>query len=705
MDKSGAVDIDGTRREKGEPIAFDTESAESSIEIIDRIERHRYSLYCPTQVTPDPVDTDVFLFPVDRGITVTTEEIRLPTVVPIHVRNAAGDLVGEAEHFTYEEFSDDDYHIELNTPLKIYLQVSGSVEVGADATETYLRFGGEEAVAIGARSNHSQPAATITTTSDPQDLMAAISQFGSALKTTSPERSYPNLRGHPPVVELGDQLSIPSGLQTPETGVQIEIPPEYECIYAVAPLAYYLGGRVTQSSEPRIVTESGFEHSLDSSRGFEAEVERVLKQVFFLDCVTRTEGFYNVDLFERNEIGPHVDIDFASLYEQSLSEQLERYLDVPYRVVEEYVPEWKLTTHLSPTPENVDTLSYIVDDLAIVRSPEMSPVSQSEVASASISEFMRGEAFTRSTSSSSGSMTYLQPENADSLVQTWIGDGIPVGAGKATAEALRNRLDRTPVEGDIDITVVCNDEEMREECTAVDDGYGSRDELPFDITLHHDLSKEELRELLVSRADFFHYIGHIDEDGFDCSDGKLDAATLETVNVDAFLLNACQSYEQGLHLVEAGSIGGIVTLSDVINSGAVRIGRATARLLNRGFPLQAALEIAKGESIVGGQYIVVGDGSLPIAQAESGIPNVCEIEPDGERYQAEIRTYPTTQNDLGSVVIPYIQDNDQYFLGSGTLQTFTLSQEELLQYLHLEDIPVRIDGSLRWSRDLSRDDV
>jgi len=705
MDESGVVYIDENRRKKGEPIAFSTESAESSIEIIDRIERHRYSLYCPSRITPEPVDTDAFLFPVDRGITVRTGEFRLPTVVPIHVRNAAGDLVGEADHFTYEEFPDDDYHIELNTPLKIYLQVSGSVEVGADATETYLRFGGEAEVALGARSNHSQPAATITTTSDPQDLMAAISQFGSALKTTSPERSYPNLRGHPPVIELGDHLSIPSGLQTPETGVQIEIPPEYEYIYAVAPLAYYLGGRVTPGSDPRIVTDSGFERALDSDRGFESEVERVLKQVFFLDCVTRTEGFYDVDLFERNEIEPHVDIDFASLYEKSLSEQLERYLDVPYRVVEEYVPEWKLTAHLSPTAENVDILSYIVDDLAIVRSPKMSPLSQSEMASTSISEFMRDEAFTRSTSPSSGSTTYLQPENTDSLVQTWIGDGIPVGAGKATAEALRNRLNRTPAEGDIDITVVCNDEEMREECIAVDNGYGSREELPFDITLHHGLSKAELRELLVSRTDFFHYIGHIDEEGFDCSDGKLDAATLETVNVDAFLLNACQSYEQGLQLVEAGSIGGIVTLSDVVNSGAVRIGRATARLLNRGFPLQAALEIAKGESIVGGKYIVVGDGSLPIAQAESGIPNVCEIDSAGDQYRAAIRTYPTTQNDLGSVVIPYIQDNDQYFLGSGTVKTFTLSREELMQYLHLEDIPVKIDGSLRWSRNLSRDDV
>lgn len=705
MSKSRGTGTDDVHRSTGEPIAFGTESADSSLEIIDRIERYRYSLYSPAQLTPEPVDPNRFLFPVDAGVTVRTAEIRLPTVVPVQIRSADGELVGEAEHFTYEQFPDGDYHVELNTPIKLYLHVSGAIEVGADATQTYLRFDGRTDVAIGARSNHSQPAATITATSDPVDLMAAISQFGSALKTTTPERSYPNLRGHPPIVELGDRLSIPNGIEPPETGIRIEIPAEYRHVYVTAPLAYYLGATVTQGSDPKIVTETGFEYDLDTVRGFEAEVERVLRQVFFLDCVTRTEGFYQVELYERNAVEPHVAFDFADLYNRSLPEQLERYLDVPYHVVAEHVPEWKLTTHVAPTPENVETLSYVVDDLAIVRSPDVPPSSTSETGEDAVSGFMRGETATRGTSPSSEGQAYLQLENAESLVQTWIGDGIPIRAGKATAEAFRNRLERTPTEGDIDITVVCNDEGMREECTAIDDGYGSRDELPFDITLRHDLSKAELRDLLVSRTDFFHYIGHIDDDGFDCSDGKLDAANLETVNVDAFLLNACESYEQGLHLIEAGSIGGIVTLSDVINSGAVRIGRATARLLNRGFPLQAALEIAKGESLVGGQYIVVGDGSLPIAQAESGIPNVCEIEPDGERYTTEIRTFPTTQYDLGSVVIPYIEDNDQYFLNSGTVRTFDLTRRELSQYLHLEDIPVVIDHSLSWSNDLSVDDV
>ena len=36
----------------------------------------------------------------------------------------------------------------------------------------------------------------------------ALSTLSSALKTTSVERSYPTLRGHPPALELGDALDV-----------------------------------------------------------------------------------------------------------------------------------------------------------------------------------------------------------------------------------------------------------------------------------------------------------------------------------------------------------------------------------------------------------------------------------------------------------------------------------------------------------------
>jgi len=689
-------------------LSFEADPDGTGVTVVDSIERHRYAVETSTSVAPAPVDPDEFLFPADAGVSITTDALTLPTVVPVYVRDQTGDMLAEAEHFACETFDEGVYSVELCAPVKLYLRVSSSLGVASDTERTRLEFGGETEVLLGARSHHETPAASVTTTTDPRDVMSAVSAFGSALKTTSCERSYPSLRGHPPTVELGDALEIPDSLTVPDTGIEIEIPPTYRAVYVAAPLAYYLGATLVEGEQSRIVTETGFEHRLDADRGFEREVERVLKQTFFLDCVTRTEGYYQVDLHERRAIEPTVDLDFAALYDQSPAEQLESYLSVPFAVLDAEIPEWKLTSHVEPVARSVETLPFVVEDLAVVHTPRETMPAEATEQAAAVGDFFRTEAasetaeFTRGTSQTTpADEPFVQPEAADSLEQTWVGGGTPIGASKATTEAFRNRLGRTPTEDDIEITVVCNDPKMNDERDAVDAGYGSREALPFDVTVYHDLTAAELREVLTDRTDFLHYIGHIDDDGFECADGKFDATTLESVDVGAFLLNACQSYAQGMELLKAGSIGGVVTLSDVVNGGAVRIGRTMARLLNAGFPLRAALNVARGESVVGGKYIVVGDGGLSIAQPESGTPNLCEIERDGDEFTIQIETYPTDQYAMGTLVMPYIERNDVHFLSSGTSEAFSLDADELDRFLSLEEVPVRVDGELRWSTELA----
>jgi len=702
MNRLGSEKTTYSGDDRARSLSFAPATDGLGVTIIDAIERHQYTVSTPTPVSPTPVDVENFLFPADAGIAFTTETITLPTVVAVYIRDAeTGEMLGEAEHFAYQEFPDGEYSVELCAPIKLYLRVSGSLTVTADAAQTSIKFGGETKVLFGGRSHHEHPAATITTPADPHAMMQAVSMFGSALKTTSCERSYPTLRGHPPTIELGDELHIPEALDAPDTGIRIELPAERAAVYVAAPLAYYLGATLVEGETPRIVTDTGFEHRLDTARGFEAEVERVLKQTFFLDCLTRTEGYYQVDLHERQTLESQIDLDFAALYDQPLQEQLEAYLAVPFTAVEDQLPEWKLTTHVELTPTSVETLPFVVNDLAVVQTPQqITPIAESEPQLTAVDDFLRTEQdeFTRSAGTTSTTPeSYVQPESSSSLEQTWVGEQTPIGASKATAEAFQNRLDRTPTTGDIDITVVCNDAEMSEERDIVNEVYGSREDLPFTVTVKHGLMTDELRQILTSDTDFLHYIGHIDDDGFDCADGMFDAKTLETVDVDAFLLNACQSYTQGMHLLESGSIGGVVTLSDVINSGAVRIGRTMARLLNTGFPLRAALKIAQEESIIGGKYIVIGDGGTAITLPENGTPNLCEIESRGERFLVEYKTYPTTQRGMGSLVIPIMEGNDSHFLSSGSLDTFEMSKPELAQFLSLENIPVKIDGQLYWS--------
>jgi hypothetical protein len=708
----------GNRTETGRSPATPNEHLQLSIEadgdgaglaITDPIERHRIRLSTPTPVSATPADPTDFWFPADAAVRIRTDRIDLRSVVSVCVRDDDGRMLAQTEHFAAESFDRGTYSVELFTPIKVYLRVSAPLAVYSDAERTTIEFGEETTVLVGARSHHKRPAARITAPDDPRSIMEAMSYLGSALKTTTVERSYPTLRGHPPVIERGETLEIPDGLETPDSGITVELPAEYGYLYVAASLVYYLGATVREGPIPRIVTEGGFEHRLDSYRGFEGEVERVLKQAFFLDCVTRTEGYYEVDLHERRAVEAELDLDFADLYDRSLAEQLEAYLDVPYEAVEAHVPEWKLTAHVTPTAENLELLPFVANDLAVVRTPRSRPAASSTVQASAVDEFLRasrpdgapavGDDFTRSVSSagSTPKREYVQPEAADSLEQAWFGDGTPVGASKGSIQAYRNRLNREPNEGDIGITVVCNDTRMAAERDVVEAVYGSREELPFEVRMHYDLTVEELRDVLAVETDFLHYIGHIDGDGFQCADGALDVAAVDEVGTDAFLLNACQSYEQGSQLIDAGAIAGIVTLNDVVNSGAVKIGSTLAHLMNRGFPITSALELARDGSVIGNDYIVVGDGGLAIAKSQGGLANVGAISRAGESFEFEFRTFLTSEVGMGTLVIPHLPDVSTHYLGSGTVDTFALTQAELEDFLSIEDIPVLIDGTLRWS--------
>jgi hypothetical protein len=212
------------------------------------------------------------------------------------------------------------------------------------------------------------------------------------------------------------------------------------------------------------------------------------------------------------------------------------------------------------------------------------------------------------------------------------------------------------------------------------------------------LTVRQLRAVLTSDVDFLHYVGHIDERGFECADGRLDAEDLAPVGVDAFLLNACSSYDQGMALIEGGGIGGVVTIADVIDSEAVEFGRTMARLLNQGFPLRAALDVAGDRSLIGSQYLVVGDGNCSIAQPDGNVATVLEIETHGDGFTITNVTYPTENVGLGSITT--FVGEEKHYLHSGELDTHDVDEESLQRILREEDLPVIFDGEFYWNEEI-----
>ncbi|RLM76430.1 caspase family protein [Halorubrum sp. Atlit-26R] len=728
-----SIDIDPLREADG-------------ITVTDHIENTQFEVYTDRPVDPRRRPQSDHYFPVDASVAVETGSIEIPRVAVVETRAGDGELLTHGDCYA---MPDGTYHVGINpAPTKLYLTFDSGFSVSTTDRTTRIDLDTPGAVGLGFRSLHQTPAGTITTPTDPESLMDAVSLLGSALQTTSPERSFPTLRGHPPLIEPGDEFRVPERVEPIDSGVRIVVPPEYRYLYPVVSLAYYFAADLVPGDAPRIEGD-GWTYPLEP--GFEERTAQVLRQSFHMDCLARTEGFYPVDLHERETTD--LDLDWERLYDLPLAERLGEYLDVPFGDVEAELPQWTLTTDVRPDPENVEMLPFVAGELSIVRSPEtVTPVdddggvgvgffggadrspsaaTRREVPVGGVApdgggslggvlgddEFVRGGASagaanpgatrgadaTENRGAVPAQTDFVRPEPVDTVEHAWVGDGVPLDANKATLDAYHRRLEAGQVEQSrISVLVVCNDDQMREEGN-VADLYGLRDMVQFDIEVRHDLTREEMREVLESDVDFLHYIGHVDDRGMQCAEEYLDLTDEDLeIGVSAFLLNACQSYQQGEALVHRGSRGGIVTLSDVANSPATKLGRIIARLMNSGFNLRTALHVAKRELITGHQYIVVGDGGTTICQSRSGSAVVINLKRESsEEWRVSADMLPNGPYGNGTLTTLNLATDDSNHYIPVKLDYEAVSTEELSKFLDLETAPVFKSDQLVWSDELN----
>ena len=698
---------------------------DSGIRIFDPVESARFTLFTSGPVDPAPADPDdFFCFPMDVAVRFRTDGLIVPKLLTVHLRTADGEFVSTFDPSQDGELVESgQLTLQLSTaPMTIYLKTDADVTIRRHEQSVILSFGEVVPVELGVRSFHDSPEATIRVPPDPESVMTALSYFGSALQTLSPERSFGTLRGHPPALERGESLAIPDGLDRPDSPVTIEVPPRWEYVYPVAPLAFYLGATVDPGSDPRLSC-GDLIRPLAGDDGFQATVHDLFQHVFFLDCVTRTEGFYQVELHERAELERVLDdpLDFAALYDAPLGERLRRYLDLPVDRVRAIRPTWHLCTDVAPEAEFVESLPAVVNELPLVRCPytETAPPGARarderldsraiRAAADDIDDFVR-----QPEDDPANAPDRPLPEDAftppavPAIEHEWLGPGIPLGANKATPETYRRRQDRPPADAEeIAIDVVCNDPPMDAE-RVVEHFYGLRDLVAFDVTVHDGLTREELADVLASSTDLLHYIGHVDRRGLNCHDGPLDARTLSEVNCRAFLLNACTSYNQGQALIDAGSHGGVVTLTDVGNDIATEAGRTIARLLNAGFTLRSALSITHEHLPTGHQYVVVGDGSVQLVDNESGIPHKIVLRgasDSNEEFEFDYHAYPAASCDMGAFISNIGADESSY-LPFEIVNTFYQSTSELAEFLQYEIVPVEIEEDLVWSDEVELDDL
>jgi len=667
--------------------------------------------------------------PLDETIAGYATELRLP---PALVK--ATSLTSEE---TYKHGGDaealgldaDEFLLNISLNIKTYIRFSGPAVISKteDYTELHVSFPEQTLVTFGFRSHHEAPVDTITVPPTPEGVATAVTYSSSSHKTTGADRSYPTLRGHPPRIEFDGRTEIPDHVREEQfdTNIELAVPDSFEYVFVAAPLVYYLQAEMTVEDRRSPVLrapDAGVEYRFTPLPGFQHEVVRLLRRVFFLDCLVRNAGPYSWDLAE-TPLLETIGIDAEETYEATPGEQLATYLDAPYERIDDELPEWHLAMHVEPVPDNATSLPYFFNNLGLIYLPESTDLEKDELLNKSIDDFYRAGCETPSEGpgispemsppKAAAGLTREGPGPVESVdrrdpvlhegrVNGWLADGVPIDVFKAVPESYKNRfkyLDKGS--GDIDVTVVLNDEKMADEHQTVAEIYEERaEQLPIEVTVHENLSKSELAGVLESPHDFVHYIGHCEEDGLRCQNGNLSVSTIEETNVQTFFLNACGSYYEGHELVEKGSVAGAVTFTKVLNKQAAKVGVAFARLLINGFNIDLALRFARRRIMMGKDYAVVGDGTHVLTQADNRLPVLLTVE-EGEDGAFEMTHTNMSAETNGTICQVYHTKYDEYHL-QGVEVTLEFSRAELLEFLDRAKAPAIYDGELYWSEELRK---
>lgn len=223
------------------------------------------------------------------------------------------------------------------------------------------------------------------------------------------------------------------------------------------------------------------------------------------------------------------------------------------------------------------------------------------------------------------------------------------------------------------------------------------------VRVSHSLSTGELRDAIYEETDFLHFVGHVTDSGMVCPDGALDTRTLAGTDVNAFFLNGCRSYDQGRALLTAGSVGGIVTVDDVPDDDAGRVGTAVSLLLDAGFPLYAILDVLSLTSVQQNRYAILGSGTFAVRRAASSTPGIYAFESGTagpESVPLTVRYYPYDENGMGTLTVRGIIDDDP-LVGNAATQRHRVARSTLSEYLDTWHEPLLLDGTVRYTADLT----
>ena len=594
-----------------------------------------------------------FDVPVDDAVSLETESIEFYTT-SAELRRADGEYYGSIR----DEFSvTGQLYIDISAAMKLLVYVEGTTVSGHltgdshDPNSIVVTFDEPTQVVVGGRSYHESPLATMTVTSEPDDLMTAASYLGSSIKEWSAERSWPTLRGHPPAIEIGEERAIPDVLSKPDTEVTIAVPRETADILRVTPLAHYFGADVVPGSQPELRLGSQHVEPLGTGAELEQAVDDLLAHCLVLDSLVRTDGYYSMVRYEYDEIAPELPFYPPELYDEPIHRQLLEYLEVPFETVLPYAPDWPAVGTLRPEPADMEAVPYLQNALSRVHVTEDGTPSR-------------------------------EASTADDPVSLSTSLTVPRGVASLPPAARRRATEHERQAADgASVLFVGWEPPEPDQFASVD---WERFELGGDSPSARYLpsvTRAELRTLLTEPYAHVHYGHRVSEEGFVCSDGVLAFEDLPDGTVGSLSFR--------WHKPPAESFPELFDVASVSCLTDDRLTLETAQ--------QLAVYLALGKSVAtsvsladidGARFL--GDATLPVTTRPTGHSPVVyraeQVGPDEYHLSGKLLT---NKNDvLGGVLRTRFDKSPDHYQLSGTRDQIPepFSRSELDDILHSDSI-------------------
>ncbi len=185
--------------------------------------------------------------PVDGSVRCAGTELRLTDAVVYVTSLSSGERYELADDEPLK-LPPDEYLVDVDAAIKTYLRLTGPMSVRRTTKyeQVVIVLPERTTVTAGFRSRTDRPTDRLTVPATPEGVGTFLSYSHAGHHTSGPDRTFPTLRGHPPVVELGDAVDVPDDVRegVHDTGIELAVPPRLDHLFVVAPLAHYLQARV-----------------------------------------------------------------------------------------------------------------------------------------------------------------------------------------------------------------------------------------------------------------------------------------------------------------------------------------------------------------------------------------------------------------------------------------------------------------------------